>query len=442
MALFSVLAMPIVPFIWAAAPAVSRSGIGPAAVTPFVSVPAAWWTSGTLVIALWALWSLVYSGRIACAVVALRRARSRWRELPEDRERQLRHWSEIKRRGRGTRMVLSESVRSAAVLGCGSPVIAIAPELIDQMSADELDRVVVHEWAHVQRRDDFANVVQLCLRLVAGWHPAVWWLDRQLRVEREAACDEIAVVITGRAKAYAECLAKLASLPSRPVRPLPDVAAVSSASALRRRIVRILAQRHIVSPRSSRLASTGVGCSLCALALIVASIPAIEAAASLDIDRAASFLDYVVTPERAQASGLAARPIPAASAQSNRVLQASRSTRIESGGAGPVGRSGSTGGVLASAPWTSFDPAPVPVEAPAPSRDLIPASLSLPTLRSSASPEAAHGYVAVSVPAEEDRSPWRAIADGGVAVGRGSQKAAEATAGFFSRFGKNVAGAF
>ena len=31
------------------------------------------------------------------------------------------------------------------------------------------------------------------MRALAGWHPAVWWLERQLRIEREVACDEIAV---------------------------------------------------------------------------------------------------------------------------------------------------------------------------------------------------------------------------------------------------------
>ena len=42
----------------------------------------------------------------------------------------------------------------------------------------------------------------------------------------------------------------------------------------------------------------------------------------------------------------------------------------------------------------------------------------------------------------QNPTPWRAAADAGVGVGRGSQKAAVATAGFFSRMGKSIAGAF
>ena len=108
--------------------------------------------------------------------------------------------------------MLSPAVSTAAVLGCGRPVIAVSPTLLDRLSDDELDRAVIHEWAHVQRRDDLLNVLHVVARVVAGWHPAVWWLERQLRIEREVACDEIAVRVTGSPKRYAACLTAMASL--------------------------------------------------------------------------------------------------------------------------------------------------------------------------------------------------------------------------------------
>ena len=64
----------------------------------------------------------------------------------------------------------------------------------------------------MQRRDDLSVFAQLFVRVTVGWHPAIWWLLRQLHAEREAACDQLAVSITGSAKAYAGCLAKLATL--------------------------------------------------------------------------------------------------------------------------------------------------------------------------------------------------------------------------------------
>ena len=86
------------------------------------------------------------------------------------------------------------------MLGFGSPIIALAPRLLTELSAPDLDRVLVHEWAHVQRRDDLAQLVQHIVRAIAGWHPAVWWLERRLDFEREAACDEVAVDVTGSRK--------------------------------------------------------------------------------------------------------------------------------------------------------------------------------------------------------------------------------------------------
>src|SRR5262249_54897488 len=154
-------------------------------------------------LALWAAWCAIAVVRVVRAAFALRRARTACLELPEQRRSSLAAWSRNAARGRRARLVVSADVQSAAVLGCVRPVIAIAPVLVDRLEDDELDRVVIHEWAHVQRRDDLANLVQLGVWAIAGWHPAVWWLDRQLRLEREVACDDMVVALTGSAKAYA-----------------------------------------------------------------------------------------------------------------------------------------------------------------------------------------------------------------------------------------------
>ena len=110
------------------------------------------------------------------------------------------HWRRVRSAGRRATLVLSDSVTTAAVLGWGAPMIAVAPSLVRTLDADELDRVLIHEWAHVQRRDDLVNILQIVVRIIAGWHPALWWIDRRLRIEREIACDEMTVAITGSPK--------------------------------------------------------------------------------------------------------------------------------------------------------------------------------------------------------------------------------------------------
>src|SRR5580765_5940344 len=160
-------------FTWAAYLIVLTLPVGPVAVAatmawaaplqlasmaaPRVSMPAAWWSSTEVAVGLALLWSAVHATRLALGGLAVRRARRQSRIFPDEQQAALPSWSQVRSFGRPTRVVLSDRVRFAAVLGCGSPVIALAPTLPSQLGAADLDRVLVHEWAHVQRRDDLAQ---------------------------------------------------------------------------------------------------------------------------------------------------------------------------------------------------------------------------------------------------------------------------------------------
>jgi hypothetical protein len=69
---------------------------------------------------------------------------------------------------------------------------------------------VLHEHAHVQRRDDWVQLLQVVLTAVAGLHPAVRWISDRLELEREVACDDWVIARTGRPRSYARCLARVA----------------------------------------------------------------------------------------------------------------------------------------------------------------------------------------------------------------------------------------
>ena len=210
--LSAVLALPLVSLIPVAPSQVHGVTFDATASAALVSLPHSP-TSVPLIIGAWLVWLAVFGTQLTAAMVALQRARQRCRAFPLALEGRLPIWARVKHQGRFAQLVVSDDVRAAAVIGCGAPVIAVAPALVQHLTAAELDRVVIHEWAHVQRRDDLGNVAQLMARLVAGWHPGIWWLDRWLRAEREVACDEMAVMLTGSSKTYAACLVKLASLP-------------------------------------------------------------------------------------------------------------------------------------------------------------------------------------------------------------------------------------
>jgi len=436
-ALLLVIALPVLASVASTMPqpdALARMSAG-----AIVSVPHDWWTSSELLAFAWAGWAILCAVRFAWAMAALRRARARSRMFPSGVEASLTHWRSVRDRGRRPTLVLSEAVTSAAVLGGGAPLIAVAPSLVATLEAHELDRVLVHEWAHVQRRDDLVSVLQVVLRVVAGWHPAVWWIERRLHVEREMACDEMTIAVTGSARSYAECLVKLATLRGAERTGLPVPAALR-ASGLRARVTRIVSRRTLIAPAWSRGIAAGVVSVLCVVSLATGGQRLVAAAAlALPIDsvrvpflglESAGFepLASLRTPRVAlprEAAPAPLRAVPAASSSQPPAdeppLSQAPAVPVASPPSEPVAvdrpepRAGAPGvadGAVASVPTLTIDPPP-------------------------AAPDPA---------VEPGRSPWTAAADTaaitGVAIGRSSKDAGVATAGFFSRFARRVAGTF
>jgi beta-lactamase regulating signal transducer with metallopeptidase domain len=416
-----VIALPLVVFL---EPSPGQPGPLPRVpVHAVVSVPDAWWTSGVVMAAVWMAWAGAGTLRFIRAMVALRRARANSCPLPQEVEAGLAHWGQLRDTGRQPRLVVSHAVTTAAVLGCGRPVIAVAPALLTTLDAGELDRVVLHEWAHVQRRDDQLNLLQIAVRIVAGWHPAVWWIDRRLQAEREIACDETAVAVTGAPKSYAACLVKLASVRGAGRTALAAPAALN-ASGLRARITRIVAGTAFLAPRRS--------VAFAAVIAIALAMVSVAAAQTRLIEPAAFVLPYEsIRTAAVRVEGLAPSLLPTmSSAQAPgpgapRVSVTAVADELRPAAAEPVQVPVPT---TVSPVVQNVQPPPAPaveaaVEAAEPS---LPAAHEQP----------------VTAPVEPSRAPWAEAAGGGKAIGRKSKEAGVATAGAFSRFARRIAGSF
>ena len=90
---------------------------------------------------------------------------------------------------------------------------------VTEMPAEALEAVIAHELAHVRRLDLWVNLLQRVVETLFFYHPAVWWISRQLRQEREMCCDEMAVAATGERLAYVEALELVARERLTGVRP-------------------------------------------------------------------------------------------------------------------------------------------------------------------------------------------------------------------------------
>jgi beta-lactamase regulating signal transducer with metallopeptidase domain len=95
------------------------------------------------------------------------------------------------------------------LVGWLSPVILLPASAISGLTTQQLEAVLAHELAHVRRRDYLVNLLQTVVETLLFYHPAVWWLSRKIRQERELCCDDIAVELFGDRVAYARALATL-----------------------------------------------------------------------------------------------------------------------------------------------------------------------------------------------------------------------------------------
>jgi hypothetical protein len=328
--------------------------------------------------------------------------------------------------------VVSDSVTAAAVLGCGAPMIAVAPALATRLEADELDRVLVHEWAHVQRRDDLVNLLQIAIRIVAGWHPAVWWIDRRLQAEREIACDETTVAITGAPKSYAACLVKLAGLTGAAAAPLA-APGVLAARGLRARITRIVSQGAFLAPRWSFSCAAGIAVVLAVVSVAVAQTKLVEPVV---------FELPFESIRMAGAGWESLAPVsPVALSRQETEPAPRRSPAHEP--ARP-----STGADLVAVQFAppeagpQSQPAPPPATTAAEPQAAEAEALALRERLSHRTRPTDQSPAPSTVTGDRERSPWAQAAEGGTALGKISKDAGLATAGFFSKFGRRVAGSF
>src|SRR5579862_7076518 len=104
----------------------------------------------------------------------------------------------------------SENVEVPAAIGLVEPVIVLPKWLIQELSPEELEQILLHEFAHLRRRDDWTNLIQQLVKALFFFHPAVWWIERKVSLEREMACDDAVVAEAASPRSYAQCLHHLA----------------------------------------------------------------------------------------------------------------------------------------------------------------------------------------------------------------------------------------
>ena len=100
-----------------------------------------------------------------------------------------------------------------------------------------MEAILAHELAHIRRHDYLVNLLQVVIETALFYHPAVWWVSRRIRIERENCCDDLAIQLCGDRFGYIRALVSLEELRNAPV---PALAVAWQGTSLLDRARRLL----------------------------------------------------------------------------------------------------------------------------------------------------------------------------------------------------------
>jgi beta-lactamase regulating signal transducer with metallopeptidase domain len=211
----------------------------------------------------WGLGVMLLTGRLVVGWLRLYHAHVWQGQSLEARlGERLRALQQRLRVARPVRVMQSALVQVPTLLGWFRPVILLPASALTGLSPMQLELILAHELAHLRRRDHWVNLGQVVLETLLFYHPAVWWVSRCVREEREHCCDEMAVAACGDRLAYARALMTLEELRGAPA----DLALAAGGGSLLARIRRILGSPE-PAHRGNLRAATGAALVLLGLTM-------------------------------------------------------------------------------------------------------------------------------------------------------------------------------
>ncbi len=175
-----------------------------------VTLPSGSWT--TLFFAVWFAFFAGQCARLICSYLHLRSLKQRARPASREQQANFDAWMMTCSIRRPARLLISSAVPMPVAVGFQHPAVVLPEALLGGLTAAELDHVLLHELAHIARRDDWTNLLARTAGAVLALHPVAAWVVRQIDRERELACDDWVVAATGAARPYAASLARLFEL--------------------------------------------------------------------------------------------------------------------------------------------------------------------------------------------------------------------------------------
>ncbi|MFZ0274687.1 MAG: M56 family metallopeptidase [Acidobacteriaceae bacterium] len=210
---------------------------------------------------------------------------------------------------------LSTRITNPLTAGVLRPWILLPITALTSLSPEQIEVVLAHELAHIRRADYAWNLLQTIVETLFFFHPAVWWISRRVREERELCCDDVALRSCSDPTVYASALLRLEEERRTRLHLAMALDGHQSRAGLRARILRILGDRE-ASPRSFRpISLAGIATALivflCPLPKVFASfraVPQVAAHIAPVASHVARTVMYRATHPALQAAAPAPKP--------------------------------------------------------------------------------------------------------------------------------------
>lgn len=166
-----------------------------------------------VLVAVWALGLALMLVRLGGGLLVVRRLRrvgvvavpARWQETATT-------LAQLMGIRRAVELLESGTIGGLVAVGWLKPVVLLPVGLVNGLPVAQLEAILAHELAHIRRHDYLLNLLQSVIEALFFFHPAVWWMSAQVRLEREHCCDDLAVdALGGDARTLARALAALAT---------------------------------------------------------------------------------------------------------------------------------------------------------------------------------------------------------------------------------------
>lgn len=188
----------------------------------------------------WCIAAVLLLVRFTVNLLRLEHLKSDALPLPVEYRERLQRWSHADKGEREVRLCTCETIEVPVAVGLFDSMILIPKHLLDTLSQNEVDQIILHELAHLRRADDWTNGFQRLVQALFFFNPAVLYIAAQLDLEREVACDDWVVDQTKEVRPYATCLTKMAEATAWPHRPLAAPGVFVTRRGLSVRVERLL----------------------------------------------------------------------------------------------------------------------------------------------------------------------------------------------------------